>query len=862
MQFNNVCKPILSDVLASSSNILLLLTDITESFKSDCLELSVVLYTDDNIIINNGLDYRSNNYCNSYKIPKTGLVWFKSKPTNLWYGSINDVTNKTNIIKINDMKFVTYENISFLSDFFEILKQQLKLANITGNKGDKDNIIGFFKNLETNIKLTDEIVDDSHSLTMRLNVLKKSIIKNKKSIFSEIARINNEDNVSKLNSLQQADYLRTVGTTKNARHMAKRALNNGTDFLEILLKEIKDMKDNINELADIDDSLHMTSFFCQDTTLGGIKSVCELYSDDNIDTLDDMEIEDILVLFNIVGIACYGPIGDYPDPMTWRLSKIYPSTISISDIMFADMKKIKVECVAMKEVITNVVPVFEDKRIHDFLLKYAPTALEYLSGYGMRRIYANIPGTHNYTLANGIWKLVEVISLNKTSQYIEYFGKIIDSYETSSGHYFDRVLPFLTDKSKQNENMSMYICNNGITNMIGPLIKYCRLENDPNVIKGILRSLYNFEIFQITKKMFLVDNKNEKIKEFIYKLANIDLTKGRTAVTGTYEQEQKHPVFNNTYMINEEMVNEFSKHFWFLNYLPMLPELIYNTQNGYDGEYMVSDQIIHDKLGLADDYSLTEFKFYNIIQTFIYNEKAIRVDTDNNKSLLIDLGNKKNAEQFMKEYVSEQYLAEYNRDVTEKRNLRADILSEQLAYELNITDSLDEFIKLLTNGITINGFEHVLKDQSGISYMKIYKNTMIPIKTQLDHDKLKIFLTGTYNNTTVWNGGNVLRIDLNKIIKPLYSSSNLEELYGQLLEYYKNNNLHTYRDNNRNRHDHGNDKPSYWALGYKSIDEMISQVSDSEYEEYTNVHFNCCGFSNNGKGKGKGKGIINNNATI
>lgn len=46
----------------------------------------------------------------------------------------------------------------------------------------------------------------------------------------------------------------------------------------------------------------------------------------------------------------------------------------------------------------------------------------------------------------------------------------------------------------------------------------------------------------------------------------------------------------------------------------------------------------------------------------------------------------------------------------------------------------------------------------------------------------------------------------------------------------------------RNRHDHGNEKPSFWALGYMTLDAMKEAVSDSDWEQYKSVHTNCCGF--------------------
>lgn len=46
-----------------------------------------------------------------------------------------------------------------------------------------------------------------------------------------------------------------------------------------------------------------------------------------------------------------------------------------------------------KEII-NVIPTFDDERIHKFIRKYAPSLLEYICSIGMRRIISDVPNTY------------------------------------------------------------------------------------------------------------------------------------------------------------------------------------------------------------------------------------------------------------------------------------------------------------------------------------------------------------------------------------------------------------------------------------------------------------------------------------
>lgn len=135
------------------------------------------------------------------------------------------------------------------------------------------------------------------------------------------------------------------------------------------------MKKHLSEIANIDDSGHYVSFYSQETTLQGIKTVCDLV--DNENSLEQMSAVEILQLLNIVGIPCRGPVGDFPDPKTYHLTEIMlGSFVSMSDVMVVkDSGHILRDPYATDETgekkeILNVVPFYDDDRIQQFLMKY------------------------------------------------------------------------------------------------------------------------------------------------------------------------------------------------------------------------------------------------------------------------------------------------------------------------------------------------------------------------------------------------------------------------------------------------------------------------------------------------------------
>lgn len=91
----------------------------------------------------------------------------------------------------------------------------------------------------------------------------------------------------------------------------------------------------------------------------------------------------------MIGVAANAPVGNMPDAMTYRLNEIYPGCyVSLADVLTAYVvskgQALEVPGQATKTIV-NVVPFYDDERIHRFLRKYAPKMQEYVASVGMRR---------------------------------------------------------------------------------------------------------------------------------------------------------------------------------------------------------------------------------------------------------------------------------------------------------------------------------------------------------------------------------------------------------------------------------------------------------------------------------------------
>ncbi|KAI8816598.1 uncharacterized protein EV422DRAFT_623275 [Fimicolochytrium jonesii] len=162
-----------------------------------------------------------------------------------------------------------------------------------------------------------------------------------KTIGNRLASVVNDTRVGAMNAAQQADYLRTVSVTKTTKGLAKRGATSSSssststtafDFDTIARAEVRAMHAHIASLSSIDDSHHAVSFYSRATTLDGIRTVASLA--DAPECLDTATTPQILELFNIVGVPCAAPVGDYPDPMTYRIHEIFPvCMVSLADVL-------------------------------------------------------------------------------------------------------------------------------------------------------------------------------------------------------------------------------------------------------------------------------------------------------------------------------------------------------------------------------------------------------------------------------------------------------------------------------------------------------------------------------------------------
>jgi len=198
--------------------------------------------------------------------------------------------------------------------------------------------------------------------------------------------------------------------------------------------------------------MHPSSFYSISTTVESLKDLSNLFKNP---IFKELEIKDILKFFNIVGIACHGNIGDYPDPSIYLINKIYPGCyISIGDIATAEeysMGNEHLKDPGTKETINNCIPIFNDEKVYNFLKKYSPRMLEISAGIGMRRVLADIPLTFESIILSGLWKIIITLQDVKSEVNINVFRDICHTMKFVCGKKYDNVIKIVKKQLKKKQ---------------------------------------------------------------------------------------------------------------------------------------------------------------------------------------------------------------------------------------------------------------------------------------------------------------------------------------------------------------------------------------------------------------------------
>ena len=834
LQLNTVKEATLLDIKCSDSYI-------------EAGERIYNLFKEDGFDCN--LTLRANKAClrpNPWTEPKDEVQLFIGKNF-FWVENFDDKTEfkvkmneeeevKMNINKGEEINKSNYGVIlsNKISEFLNKLKV-LKIVNTEKTQKEIEQIVSKFKKFEECLdSIEEDITLKDGKISSRIIYLQKLINKRKGLVSNQMDKIKNESRLAEFNSQQKADYLRSVDNTKLGKNLAKRAVNSG-DLLDIVIHEIEEISEHIDELNKINNSSLPTSFYSTFTTIDTLK---ELSKNVKEPFFKELEVTDILKLFNIVGVACNGNIGEYPDPSVYIVKNIYPGCyISMADIATSEeFSKGKQHLVVpgTKEEINNCIPIFQDEKIYN-CLKNAPKILELLAGIGMRRVLAEIPLTFESLILSGLWKMISVLKMKKSEINIKCFFDICNTMKYVCGKKYNNVIDIIKKQlnDKNNKN-GLYINNYGLFQML-PVLYFCAKNNTftKEQLQKIFRAILRFEVYKIIRtKIRKAEKKDEFIKENLNKVLGIDFEKYGTKLPELF-QKKIDPEFHDEYHMNKETIKEYLKSIGWTELIPYSYILFSNDDIRNVQEYKLQE--VKEEFGI--NYDFDKFIMFNIVQSFVFKEKIDRDNDDEKVMKILDSNDENEVDKFLKEKVKFIYASEYNKENQKQIKKQFDIISSELIDKITSTKDLSEFNKLMREGITKGYLTHKISTDSTKGYIDLKKKILDDkIDIPLRYEKLKAILSGKdEKGQDLWNNGNPIRTGRKDYLK--FIQKNKPEMWE---EFSKISLQHKYREK-MNRQGHSNSKKSYWAIGYETLQDFYELSKEKDIEAYKKLHNNCCG---------------------
>jgi len=369
-------------------------------------------------------------------------------------------------------------------------------------------------------------------------------------------------------------------------------------------------------------------------------------------------------------------------------------------------------------------------------------------------------------------------------------------------------------------------------------------------IDRIIRSIYSYETYQLVKRRLKKeDDHGAFVKDALHKLLGIDMAKYVPALKPMFEEDTM-PEFYNGYTVDNKLLDQWTSSFWYLDYVTLMTKFMEATTKDSPIEYIKSieemdNASVTTALGIHVD--LNTYKLYSLVQSLLYRSKPDRVDDAKEVMLVSDLGYKDNGEKMVKEYVRSQYVAHWTSIKRLKALSEVDEAVKRLVAIMISCPTVDEFIELLSKGIKFGDRQYSIANTSSKGYIELVDAFLNMTNGMPGRcGKLAAFMMGRTidGSRVVWNGGNALFGGLKRFEEVFNSTSHGRQIYEIVKTHYKNNATYMYRDSKPNRHGHSNDKPSFFAFGYTTLEEMINNITDEEWHEYKKAHYNCCGIGN------------------
>jgi hypothetical protein len=726
---------------------------------------------------------------------------------------ISSITIDNKPIQISNV--VELDTESQLTKLLEFIDGQLRMSMVAGaNPAKLAENLKFIKDLDQ--YLCSKVSDVATGSVAIRDRVKSLISSTKKSLITSMlamANLANLDNLAAWNSAQNADFLRKDLTSTSLANRAAK-MYGGVNYDDKCREPIK---------TPITGSITMpgeeVSYFSQSgfsDILNGAK--------DLLPVVDALTLEQLLTAIGGVGIAVNVIKAQYPDPWQVRIKNVFLGlSVSENDLcqMLLHSDNAPIEYPGRPgETYNAVLPIRSgNPAAYDVYQKSFRIFADLHASFALRGALACVPADKLALQCAVMLKLIRQVGPFAPGTELEL--KTIKSLRMQIAQDFMRYSVADLASNLARDDPRPYLSGgDGVSSILKPIVVIiaaadcAQLRADPSSLCRAIRAIFHFGFYQAARHAYRDGGREDAIKQLFG--IDMDESRRRSDVGAPFEPDGE---FNGILPVDYEAAFAST-----LSWGPDLNDFMAYIRFGFGGSPVAPDILGDLKvLGLGA-----------VVEALLCEKEEDRIDVPNRIAKGPTPGDLDSIIAYGNAYCAKVYHDDYNKRLAEKRTMEASLRLEHLVKNLGLVSDLATFISLLTG----------IPNRSAPGYKEL-QGLLMDLSTDVPLRDMKLFtiITGRdIHGDPVWADGNIFIGNFTPFVEIFKDLDPTGDMWQRINVLQKKYGVYRYSRSWSNRHGHGNDKPSYWALGYLSLEAFRVEVSAEEYEAYAKLHCDCCGF--------------------
>lgn len=709
-----------------------------------------------------------------------------------------------------------------LLPYLKQIEQKIRNIKILGNNQMLKSVGPFLTSinemLKQNVPMPVEKL--SHMATIR-----RAAAKAQGTIINTILQLVNLEDVHKLNSQQQAQFLRQIDdSVASGRRLAKRSNEKSDDILSTFATGVQHI------LAVY---THSENLSTDPVSFLSIATSKDILNEALVEIKPNVEIfnlEDLLQCFGQVGICFRSKIGNYPDPWQFNVAQVYNCYLSQQDLYTAHMSGTQLKVPGTADIITGVDVTYSvDSYINNRTVNGIHCSI------AMRKIASVITNDDIamktavlYQLINQVVSAPSEIAITNIWNSIDVLKKII---KPKIGCIFDKQVI----SALYTANMAAYFTGDLDISSINKIIALCLVirPEKPIDLVTLARALVSLDAYYHIKSI-----ENIQRSEIISQVLEIDIGEYRTVCAEPFDPEPATIVFCDTYnpanltKSVSKYHNKYRKIAHFIHFI----EAFYKSTSITDLTNNLNTPFnMHKIYGIETDVDINLYLAANTLQALISAKLEHRVDLVERKFLLQAIFTADEINTYIKSVVRKHYVDDYQKQLATKKRLEVERATIVQIDQLIWSCDMDEFATKLDQYICQRDSE---------KYASLVDKLIETADIPLLQEKIWVILLCRIpdSDTVVWNRGNICKQkDLDQFEKIWLNDSIGQITWKKLADEWLNLKgmyiCNRYRDGLANRHGHANvcpfsdtDKKGYYSAKHYNMVNRRNPLSADDFD--------------------------------